>query len=253
MKMMHKLWKWGFAALTIFVILLFVFFKTQSPAHVIWVEIHDFSPGYGTEEMDELLLVLDRHQIDRIIVFVIPNRNENEPIHENEDFVEYLHQLQETGVEVGAHGYSHNGFEFYKSSNEVETLVGKSMDVFSKADIYPRSFYPPRYLVKKEGQEVLEKHYSQIFLLNKVVIDKRTYPYLAYEFLPGMAPMVLKPIANYAYKKIYIRSSSPVFRLNIHLGDIDAETLEDLDDFLTFVDRYHLDLNGVPVPQNPED
>ncbi|MBU2559881.1 DUF2334 domain-containing protein [archaeon] len=237
--------------MTLFAMLLLVFFKPQSPAHIIWVEIHDFSPGYGTDEMEALLLVLERHQIDRTIVFVIPNRDENEPIHENTDFVEYLQGLQERGVEVGAHGYSHSGFEFYKSSNEVETLVGKSLDAFSKADIYPRSFYPPRYLIKKEGLEVLSEHYDEVFLLNKLIIDKRTYLYPAYEFIPGMTPRVLKPIANYAYKKIYIRSTSPVFRVNIHLGDIDAETLKELDEFLTLADRYHMDTEDIQSLQNP--
>lgn len=252
-KMSRKKWKLGFVALAIFAVLLLIFFKPSGPPHILWVEIHDFSPGYGTDEMDGLLEVLDRHHVDRIIVFVIPNRDEIEPIHKDDEFVEYLHGLQERGVEIGAHGYSHKGFEFYKSSNETEQLTEKSMDAFSKANVSPRSFYPPRYRVKKEGLEILKEHYSQIFLLNKVIIDRRTYPYHAYEFMPGVSPKFLAPLAKYAYNTRYKRSSSPVFRLNIHLSDVDADTLEYLDEFLTLTDGYFLDLEELPVPQNHEE
>jgi Uncharacterized protein conserved in bacteria (DUF2334) len=222
---------------------------TTCPSHEIWIEVHDFSPGYGTDEMEPLMAVLDRHRTDRIIVFVIPNRDETEPIHEYEGFVEYLHALQKRGVEIGAHGYTHKGFEFYEPPDETALLVEKSKKEFLKANLTPTSFFPPRYLVRKGSLGILESEYRETFLLKDVIINGREYPYPTHEFMPRIFPESITTLMKY----LYLADAMPVFRLDVHLSNINPETLKNLDEFLTWTDRFQNTpgSNNSNSPNNP--
>ncbi|MFQ5887144.1 MAG: DUF2334 domain-containing protein [Candidatus Hydrothermarchaeales archaeon] len=198
----------------------------------VWVEIHDTSPGYGTEKLEEVTKILDRHKVDRKIIFVIPNHNNATPLSEYLGFAGYLKTKEEEGYIIGAHGYTHRGFEFYTSRKKAEELIEASEAEFNTCGIKPQVFYPPRYLVSGSSLEVLKRHYDEIYMVNKVLTDGRVLPYGVHEFTWfEMDHRITLPLA----KLSYLLSKQQVFRLSVHIGAVNSpENLRFLDEFLTW-------------------
>ena len=78
--------------LVIAILLIFFSFQMEGkkekerPAE-LWVEIHDVSPSYGIEDLEEILRIIERHRVDKVVLFVIPNHGYSSPMHENKEFV----------------------------------------------------------------------------------------------------------------------------------------------------------------------
>ncbi len=201
----------------------------------VWVEIHDASPGYGAEKLEEVTAILDRHKLDRKIIFTIPNHNNATPLTDYPGFVDYLKRKEAEGYIIGAHGYTHMGFEFYTSGKKAEELVNASEAEFNAYDMNPRAFYPPRYLVTEDSLEVLKKSYDEIYLINKIIMDETVLPYWAYEFTWfDLDHRITLPFAKLAY----LKSRQGVFRLSLHVDAVNSpENLRFLDEFLTWSDQ----------------
>ncbi len=210
----------------------------EAPA--VWVEIHDVSPGYGTDELIKVVEILERHDVERVVIFVIPNNGDSAPLSEYPEFTDYLKELQGRGYEIGAHGYTHNGFEFYCSRSEAMQRLNLSMTEFHTAGIYPQVFLPPRFFVKGESFMVLEENFREVYLINKVTKDGHDLPYIIHEFTWFRLPeWMVMPVA----KASYMASHGDVYRLSLHIGEMDSERLEFLDKFLGFVDSYSKRIN----------
>ncbi|NOZ76988.1 MAG: DUF2334 domain-containing protein [Euryarchaeota archaeon] len=201
----------------------------------IWVEVHDASPGYGVEALDEVLAVLERHNIHRTVVFVIPNHAGATPLSGYPGFVEYLKEKESGGIELGAHGYTHEGFEFRCSGEEARELVARSKEEFARAGLRPRIFAPPRYLVTSESMEVLLDAYDEVYLLGEVAVPGGRVPSWLHDFSLGPIPYsIVMPFAKLSYRL----NRGGVFRLGVHMGYANnPEYLEFLDAFLTWTDQ----------------
>ena len=217
-------------------IIAYVLFLILAPhdTPAVWVEIHDVSPGYGTDELIKVVEILDRHDVERVVIFVIPNHGGSAPLSEYPEFTNHLKELHGKGYEIGAHGYTHEGFEFYCSRDEVLQRLNLSMEEFHAIGIYPQVFLPPRFLVKKESNPVLEENFNEVYFFNKIRKNGKDYPYIFHEFtwfrLPEWAVM---PVAKVSHKA----SRSDVYRLSLHIGKMDGGRLEFLDEFLGFIEN----------------
>ncbi len=200
----------------------------------IWVEIHDASPGYGVEALEEILAVLEKHNIHRTVVFVIPNHAGTTPLSEYPEFTEYLKEKESRGIEIGAHGYTHEGFEFRCSKGEAQELVRRSREEFVKAGFEPRTFAPPRYLVTGEALGVLRQEYGSIYLLTKIVTPQGEIPSMTHDFTYGLPHQIVLALA----KLTYLLNRKGIYRLSIHIDYADnRESQEFLEEFLTWTDQ----------------
>jgi predicted deacetylase len=217
-------------------IIAYVLFLILAPhdTPAVWVEIHDVSQGYGTDELIKVVEILDRHDVERVVIFVIPNHGGSAPLSEYPEFTNYLKELHGKGYEIGAHGYTHDGFEFYCSRDEVLQRLNLSMEEFHAAGISPRVFLAPRFFVKKESYPMLQENFNEIYFFNKIKKEGQNLPYVIHEFtwfrLPEWAVM---PLAKVSYKA----SRSDVYRLSLHIGKMDEGRLEFLDEFLGFIEN----------------
>jgi predicted deacetylase len=217
----------------IFIIAILFLILTPHEPPALWVEIHDVSPAYGDGELSRVIEVLEEHEVERVVIFVIPNHAGSTPLGEHPEFTDYLKELQGNGYEIGAHGYTHNGFEFYCSESEAKERLNLSMGEFHAVGLDPQVFLAPRFFIKKESLPALEGNFNEIYFLNKVRKDGKDYPYVFHEFtwfsLPEWAVM---PVA----KASYASSRSDIYRLGLHIDKMDSERLEFLDEFLGFVE-----------------
>lgn len=199
----------------------------------LWVEIHDASPAYGTYELSKVIEILEKHRVKRVVIFVIPDHGASAPLSKYPKFADYLKELQGRGYEIGAHGYTHRGFEFYCSKDTALQLVNQSLEEFSAAGISPNIFSPPRFFVKRESLTVLEENFEEVYLINKVISGEKEYAYSIHEYTWFRLPQwMIMPVA----KASYIANTNDVFRLSLHIGRMDSERLEFLDKFLEYVE-----------------
>lgn len=225
----------------ILIIALAFLILTPHEMPTVWVEIHDASPAYGADELSKVVDVLEKHGVERVVIFVIPNHGGSTPLSEYSEFTDYLKELQDRGYEIGAHGYTHVGFEFYCSKDEALQRLNLSMGEFSAAGIRPQVFLPPRFFVKGESFTVLEENFEEIYLINKIARDGQALPYFIHEFTWFRLPeWVVMPVAKASYRA----SRGDVYRLSVHMGKMDGERLEFLDKFLEFVDSKRINTDG---------
>ncbi len=217
----------------ILIIALAFLILTPHDTPAVWVEIHDASPTYGIDGLSKVVKVLDEHKVERVVIFVIPDHGGSAPLSEYPEFTDYLKELQGSGYEIGVHGYEHNGFEFYCSRSEAERRLNLGIGEFNAAGLHSQIFSAPGFFVKKEGLPVMEKHFNEIYFFNKVIKEGQNHPYIFHEFTWFRLPewMVL-PVA----KASYMASHGDVYRLSLHIGEMDSERLEFLDKFLGFLD-----------------
>ena len=202
----------------------------------VWVEIHDASPAYGTDELSKIVEILDQHEVERVVIFVIPNHGGSAPLGEHPEFVDYLKELEGRGYEIGAHGYTHDGFEFYCSENEARERLNLSMSEFHAAGISPQVFLAPRFFIKKESYPMLQENFNEIYFFNKIKKEGRELPYVYHEFTWFRLPeWLVMPVAKVSYAS----TRSDVYRLSLHIGRMDSERLEFLDNFLIFTDSQN--------------
>jgi hypothetical protein len=221
-----------------YVLFLFIALLTFPSVHEtpsqIWVEVHDSSPGYGTETLEDILTILGRHEVDRTIIFVIPNHGGGKPLSSYPEFVHYLQEKSAEGVEIGAHGYTHKGFEFRCSGEEGEARLLDSSREFRAVGLSPKVFAPPRYLVTRDSLDVLLDNYDAIFLFTKIVTPHEKVPSIAHDFTLGFPNWLALPLGKLSY---YLNRGG-IYRLVIHLDyTSNEESLEFLDEFLSWTDQ----------------
>ena len=217
----------------IFILMPLLLILTPHEPPSVWVEIHDVSPSYGNGELERVIGVLEKHDVERAVIFVIPNHGGSAPIGEYKEFTGYLKELQGEGYEVGAHGYEHKRFEFYCPQDEARLRLNLAVDEFRSAGLEPQVFSAPGFLVKGESVDVLENGFGEVYFFNKIIKGDENHDYFFHEFtyfrLPGWAVM---PLA----KASYSASRSDVYRLSIHVDRIDGGKLLFLEEFLDFTD-----------------
>lgn len=214
-----------------FVLFFLIITPHEKPA--LWVEIHDVSPAYGDGRLTRVIDTLERHNVERVVIFVIPNHAGSAPLSEHKEFTDYLLELESRGYEIGAHGYTHDGLEFNCPESEARERLDLGKEEFHSAGFAPQVFLAPRFLVSDESLPMLEENFEEIYFFNKIIKGKENHDYFFHEFtyirLPGW---VVMPIA----KASYYASRSDVYRLSVHVGETDEEGLQFLDEFLGFTD-----------------
>jgi predicted deacetylase len=214
------------------VAMLFLILAPHEPP-AVWIEIHDVSPAYGNGELERVIEVLERHDVERAVIFVIPNHGGSTPLERYPEFTGYLKELQGEGYEVGAHGYDHSNFEFYCPEDEARLRLNLALDEFHAAGLEPQVFSAPGFLIKKESVNVAENGFGEVYFFNKIIKGDENHDYFFHEFtyfhLPKWAVM---PLA----KASYGASRSDVYRLSVHIDNMDSEHLVLLDEFLDFTD-----------------
>lgn len=215
--------------------------STPSEAPAIWIEIHDASPAYGVDELSRVIEVLEKHKVGRVVIFVIPNHGGIRPLEKYPGFTDYLKELQSRGYEIGAHGYTHTGFEFYCSREEALERLNLSLGEFHDVGIYPQVFVPPRFLVKSGSLAVLEENFEEVYLIDRIIKNGQTLPYIIHEFTWFRLPEEkVMPVAKASYSV----SRGDVYRLSVHMGRMDDERLDFLDKFLGFIDSKRINIDG---------
>ncbi|NOZ58625.1 MAG: DUF2334 domain-containing protein [Euryarchaeota archaeon] len=201
----------------------------EKPRPALWVEVHDLSPGYATMPLERLLDITGG-RAERVVVFVIPRRGGVEPISEYPEFVDFLRRLEDRGVEVGAHGLTHRGFEFLTTREGAAELTAAVRREFRRAGFEPRVFSPPRYLVSPQALEQLSWEYHQVYLLDGVVCSGGFLPYYTREFTAGREQRLLMPLARLSL----LLTRSEVYRLSVHMAYLNNESLRFLQEFLSW-------------------
>ena len=217
----------------VFLLILFPFiFSLPLQRREVWVEIHDASPGYGVEKLSEVMSVLDRHDVDRKFIFVIPNHDNVTPLRMYPEFGRFLKDSEKRGYIIGAHGYSHQGFEFYTSSEKASDLVDALDEEFDYVGVKPRVFFPPRYLIKRGVLDVLNNRFDGVFLFDSVFVGSVPLVYGVHEFTWFD---VDHRVSLFLAKMSYLSSRQGVFRLSVHVGAVNSpENLMFLDEFLSW-------------------
>jgi hypothetical protein len=201
----------------------------EKPHPTLWVEVHDVSPGYALHNLDRLLQLLDS-RAERVVLLVIPNRSGREAISDYPEFVSFLKQAETRGATIGAHGFTHEGFELFTSREDAERRVKEIKEEFGKAGFSPPIFYPPRYLVTPASYAVLTAEFPEVYLFDKIVSGNRTLPYVTRELTLGKGQRFIMPLA----KLSLLATRSEVYRLSIHMAYLNNESLEFLEEFLSW-------------------
>jgi hypothetical protein len=201
----------------------------EKPHPALWVEVHDVSPGYALHNLDRLLQLLDS-RVERVVLLVIPNRSGREAISNYPEFIYFLKQAETRGATIGAHGYTHKGFELFSSREDAERRVKEIKEEFGKAGFSPPILYPPRYLVTPSSLEVLTAEFPEVYLFDKIVSGNRTLPYVTREFTLGKGQHFVMPLA----KLSLLATRSEVYRLSIHMAYLNNESLEFLEEFISW-------------------
>jgi predicted deacetylase len=110
------------------------------------------------------------------------------------------------------------------------------MSEFHAAGIGPQVFLAPRFFIKKESYPMLQENFNEIYFFNKIKKEGQELPYVYHEFTWFRLPeWMVMPVA----KASYMASRSDVYRLSLHIGRMDSERLEFLDNFLIFTDSQN--------------
>lgn len=225
--------------LLVIALAILILFPHEPPA--VWVEVHDVSPVYGADELSKVVEVLEKHNVDRVVIFVIPNHGGSAPLSEHPEFTDYLKELEGRGYEIGAHGYMHSRHEFNCSGDEAMHLLNLSIGEFHAVDIRPQVFLPPRFILSDESSAVLDDSFGEIYLKRKVVKGGEEFPYVYNELAWYRLPKwIIMAIAEASYGA----SRSDVYRLSLHMGMIDGKRLECLEKFLEFTDSKRINTDG---------
>jgi predicted deacetylase len=212
--------------------------KIDAEPAQLWIEVHDVSPGYGSNKLREITDILDKHKdaSDRLVLFVIPNHGGNTPLSKYPEFVEDLKRLQENGYILGVHGYTHDGGlknpEFNTNLSNGITLVSRAKEEFKRSGLVaPRYFAPPGWHSSNKVSKYLRSEFDFTYYAFFIDTSTGTLPYSTHEYTwYNINRGGLKKA-----KKDYLNSNG-VFRLTIHLGAANSiENLEFLNQFISWV------------------
>ena len=222
------------------IVILLIFFsfhlegkeEKERPAE-LWIEIHDVSPSYGIEKLNEILKIIERHRVEKVVLFVIPNHGYSSPMHEHERFVKELRELDKKGYIIALHGYAHSKNEFRTSKENAEELLRLAKKEFLLANLsFPKYFLPPFWAVSPEVKPLLESKFDYVYYHNYIYAKNKILPCKAHEYTGYFSPLAL-PRAKFSYSH-----SKGIFRLEIHIKAANTEeNLNFLEEFLSWRDN----------------
>ncbi|RLG57079.1 MAG: hypothetical protein DRN88_03175 [Candidatus Hydrothermarchaeota archaeon] len=224
--------------LVIAILLIFFSFQMEGkkekerPAE-LWVEIHDVSPSYGIEDLEEILRIIERHRVDKVVLFVIPNHGYSSPMHENKEFVKELRELEKKGYIIALHGYAHSKNEFRTSKENAEKLLELAEKEFLLANLsFPRYFLPPFWAVSPEVKSLLESKFDYVYYRGHIYAKNKILLCKSHDYTTYFSPLAL-PRAKFSYSH-----SKGIFRLTIHIKAANTEeNLNFLEEFLSWRDN----------------
>jgi len=206
---------------------------------MLWIEVHDVSPAYGTAELEEITGVIDRHgkAVDRVVLFVIPNHAGATPLSSYPGFARELKDLAGRGYIIGMHGYEHSGDlrtpEFMVNRSRAIELVEKGVEEFRRAGLpEPTCFAPPSWRASEEAARYLRSVFQHTYYLLYIDTGNATLPYRSHEYTWYRLNMGGLRAAERDYD-----SSKGIFRLTVHMEAVNTEeNLLFLDRFLSYVE-----------------
>ncbi len=123
---------------------------------ILVITVNGISPAYSLEKHERLFSTIDKYNATATL-FVIPNYMGENPITENEAWINLVRKEQDKGYEIAQHGYMHTPYEFglldYNASKE-RLMAGRVLteSVFG----HVRGFRPPYWAENYEVNRALE-------------------------------------------------------------------------------------------------
>lgn len=200
----------------------------------LWVEIHDVSPGYGYEKLEEILNILEKYPntYSKVVLFVIPNHGNATPLHKYPEFAGKLKKLEEKGYLLGVHGYAHEEpmkkFEFDIDVKQAEQLLNAARNEFEASGLqFPSYFAAPGWKTSYEVNEYLRKKFGYVYYYYYIDTSNATMPYDSneytwYDFDRGGIKQAVRDYSN----------ARGVFRLTLHVGAVNERGLGFIEEFL---------------------
>ena len=216
-------------SLVMLLLMLLAVLAAQQPRSkpALWVEVHDLSPGYRLERVEEALQLL-QGRAERVVLLVIPARKAGERVSERPEFVSFLRKWQGRGMLIGMHGYTHGGFEFFTSAEEAALRAEAGRRELRRAGFEAELFYPPRYAVTPWSMGVLEREFEEVDLLTGVVKHGRWLPYMSHDFTTPVLSGLLFRLSELSL----LLTKSEVYRLSIHPAYLDGRALRRLEELV---------------------
>jgi len=116
----------------------------------------DISTGYPLEYFNDIVDLLDSYGL-KATFFVIPYHGEWDLLTESPEFLDALHQAEDSGHEIALHGYAHYENEFMCSPHEQEMLLTKGLEIMYEAGFSVKGFRAPCLQETEETPVLLEK------------------------------------------------------------------------------------------------
>ncbi len=192
----------------------------------IWLEIHDVSPLYGIDKVEELVKIAEKYNVSKIYIFLIPKHGN---FSLNKEFAEKLKKIcRKPKCEIGVHGYMHAEDEFNVGKREAENLIKLIKKELSEYNITARIFLPPRWQISEEALEIVKRDFDAVFLKDKIIFKNYSLNYWDHEYCWYKTNIILKKKAEIDYI-----ISGDVFRLSVHVNASNTkECIEFLEEFL---------------------
>jgi len=172
--------------------------KNKMKQKYLVVSIHDATPEFKTE-LGEIVSELDRNDILKRSVLVIPDYLGKNNLLHNDGFIDWLHQIQDKGNEIVQHGYEHVSTnkdyhslygkfvgerlahgcgEFQNiSREEANSKIQQGENIFNQIGIYPKGFVAPGWLLNKESEKAIKDEgftYTTTFKNIEFFLQQRT-------------------------------------------------------------------------------
>ncbi len=156
--------------------------RSMDKQRYLVVSIHDVSPAF-TSELKEMVDELDSAGVSPRSILVVPNYQECHNIGKDDEFLNWIHSLQEQGDEIVHHGYTHLAGESHHSSpryylyerlfakgcgefqylgyREAIQKITSGEEILHRGGMHCQGFVAPGWLMSREtARALLAKHYS---------------------------------------------------------------------------------------------
>jgi predicted deacetylase len=159
------------------------------------VSLHDIAPS-NREISERILSELARHGVRVCSLLVVPNYHHQHPIIEDRQFISWLRALESEGHEIVIHGYFHErprrtretlrerfitrfytrdeGEFFDLGYDEAFSRITNARDTFRAADLKPRGFIAPAWLLSSEATRAAHDAEMEYTTRLRTVVDLRS-------------------------------------------------------------------------------
>jgi uncharacterized protein len=206
------------------------------------VSIHDIAPS-NREVVDQLLKKLNRLGVHVSSLLVVPHYHHQKLISEDRDFLVWLRDLEQAGNEIVIHGFFHErprraqetlfeqvvtqyytrdeGEFFDLPYEEALRRIKQARDLFASADLKPRGFIAPAWLLSSEGERAARDAEMEYTTRLRTVRDLRSGQTFGARSLVYSVHNNWRRVASLGWNRILLQATrgNTLLRLSIHPPD----------------------------------